>query len=159
VPQDGLDYAQVDVLLSEQGVLPAAWQDSLNPYLPSVAGQAVIGHTKFTPTLRPALPMDRVRRVLRLRRRDTPRRRHHPQPPGRLNQAALTRASAQTSLADHVSVQDGSLGQRAQLPGGKTGVPVLLPLPAGCPGAQQQYVPSSPNLPRGTGTARASGAR
>jgi ABC-2 type transport system permease protein len=31
------------------GALPAAWQDGLNPYLPSVAGQAVIGHTKFTP--------------------------------------------------------------------------------------------------------------
>jgi ABC-2 type transport system permease protein len=31
------------------GALPAAWQNDLNPYLPSVAGQAVIGHTKFTP--------------------------------------------------------------------------------------------------------------
>jgi ABC-2 type transport system permease protein len=31
------------------GALPAAWQNDLNPYLPSVAGQAVIGRTKFTP--------------------------------------------------------------------------------------------------------------
>jgi ABC-2 type transport system permease protein len=31
------------------GALPAVWQNDLNPYLPSVAGQAVIGHTKFTP--------------------------------------------------------------------------------------------------------------
>jgi ABC-2 type transport system permease protein len=31
------------------GALPAAWQDDVNPYLPSVAGQAVIGRTKFTP--------------------------------------------------------------------------------------------------------------
>ena len=31
------------------GALPAAWQNHVNPYLPSVAGQAVIGATKFTP--------------------------------------------------------------------------------------------------------------
>jgi ABC-2 type transport system permease protein len=31
------------------GALPAAWQDNVNPYLPSVAGQMIIGHTKFTP--------------------------------------------------------------------------------------------------------------
>jgi ABC-type transport system involved in multi-copper enzyme maturation permease subunit len=31
------------------GALPATWQDHLNPYLPSVAGQVIIGHTKFTP--------------------------------------------------------------------------------------------------------------
>jgi len=31
------------------GALPAASQDHINPYLPSVAGQAVIGHTKFNP--------------------------------------------------------------------------------------------------------------
>jgi hypothetical protein len=31
------------------GALPAAWQNDVNPYLPSVAGQAIIGHTKFTP--------------------------------------------------------------------------------------------------------------
>lgn len=31
------------------GALPRAWQDNINPYLPSGAGQAVIGTTKFTP--------------------------------------------------------------------------------------------------------------
>jgi ABC-type transport system involved in multi-copper enzyme maturation permease subunit len=31
------------------GALPAAWQSDVNPYLPSVAGQMIIGHTKFTP--------------------------------------------------------------------------------------------------------------
>jgi ABC-type transport system involved in multi-copper enzyme maturation permease subunit len=31
------------------GALPAAWQDDINPYLPSDAGQMIIGHTKFTP--------------------------------------------------------------------------------------------------------------
>jgi ABC-2 type transport system permease protein len=31
------------------GALPATWQDHLNPYLPSVAGQVVIGRTEFTP--------------------------------------------------------------------------------------------------------------
>jgi ABC-2 type transport system permease protein len=29
--------------------LPAGWQDATTRYLPSVAGQAVIGHTRFTP--------------------------------------------------------------------------------------------------------------
>ena len=29
--------------------LPADWQDTITRYLPSVAGQAVIGHTRFTP--------------------------------------------------------------------------------------------------------------
>lgn len=29
--------------------LPADWQDAITRYLPSVAGQAVIGHTRFTP--------------------------------------------------------------------------------------------------------------
>lgn len=36
-------------LPASAGALPAAWQDDVNPYLPSVAGQAVIGPTKFTP--------------------------------------------------------------------------------------------------------------
>jgi ABC-2 type transport system permease protein len=31
------------------GALPAAWQDHVNPYLPSAAGQALIGPIKFTP--------------------------------------------------------------------------------------------------------------
>lgn len=31
------------------GALPAAWQGDINPYLPSAAGQMIIGHTKFTP--------------------------------------------------------------------------------------------------------------
>jgi ABC-2 type transport system permease protein len=31
------------------GALPATWQNDVNPYLPSAAGQAVIGHTKFAP--------------------------------------------------------------------------------------------------------------
>lgn len=31
------------------GALPATWQDQVNPYLPSVAGQVIIGRTKFTP--------------------------------------------------------------------------------------------------------------
>jgi hypothetical protein len=31
------------------GALPAAWRNHVNPYLPSVAGQTVIGPTKFTP--------------------------------------------------------------------------------------------------------------
>lgn len=31
------------------GALPAASQNDVNPYLPSVAGQVIIGHTKFTP--------------------------------------------------------------------------------------------------------------
>jgi len=31
------------------GALPAAWQNHVNPYLPSAAGQALIGPTKFTP--------------------------------------------------------------------------------------------------------------
>ena len=31
------------------GGLPAAWQEDVNPYLPSVAGQVIIGRTKFTP--------------------------------------------------------------------------------------------------------------
>ena len=31
------------------GALPASWQDSLVRYLPSAAGQAIIGRTKFTP--------------------------------------------------------------------------------------------------------------
>jgi ABC-2 type transport system permease protein len=29
--------------------LPTTWQDTITRYLPSIAGQAVIGHTKFTP--------------------------------------------------------------------------------------------------------------
>jgi ABC-type transport system involved in multi-copper enzyme maturation permease subunit len=29
--------------------LPSSWQDAVTPYLPSVAGQAVIGRTKFAP--------------------------------------------------------------------------------------------------------------
>jgi hypothetical protein len=31
------------------GALPATWQDDVGRYLPSAAGQAIIGHTKFTP--------------------------------------------------------------------------------------------------------------
>jgi ABC-2 type transport system permease protein len=31
------------------GALPMTWRSDVNPYLPSVAGQAIIGHTKFTP--------------------------------------------------------------------------------------------------------------
>ena len=31
------------------GALPAAWRSDVNPYLPSVAGQMIIGRTKFTP--------------------------------------------------------------------------------------------------------------
>jgi ABC-2 type transport system permease protein len=31
------------------GALPATWQEHVNPYLPSVAGQVIIGRTKFTP--------------------------------------------------------------------------------------------------------------
>jgi ABC-type transport system involved in multi-copper enzyme maturation permease subunit len=31
------------------GALPATWQNHVNPYLPSVAGQVIIGRTKFTP--------------------------------------------------------------------------------------------------------------
>lgn len=31
------------------GALPAGWRNDVSPYLPSVAGQAVIGPTKFTP--------------------------------------------------------------------------------------------------------------
>lgn len=31
------------------GALPASWQDNVSPYLPSVAGQVIIGRTKFTP--------------------------------------------------------------------------------------------------------------
>lgn len=31
------------------GALPAAWQNSVNRYLPSVAGQVIIGRAKFTP--------------------------------------------------------------------------------------------------------------
>lgn len=37
------------VLPAAVGALPAAWQGDITPYLPSVAGQAVIGRTKFTP--------------------------------------------------------------------------------------------------------------
>lgn len=29
--------------------LPSAWQAAITRYLPSVAGQAIIGRTKFTP--------------------------------------------------------------------------------------------------------------
>jgi hypothetical protein len=29
------------------GALPASWEDTTTPYLPSNAGQALIGHTKF----------------------------------------------------------------------------------------------------------------
>lgn len=29
--------------------LPSAWQAAMTRYLPSAAGQAIIGHTKFTP--------------------------------------------------------------------------------------------------------------
>jgi hypothetical protein len=29
--------------------LPVTWQNSITRYLPSIAGQAAIGHTKFTP--------------------------------------------------------------------------------------------------------------
>lgn len=36
-------------LPASAGGLPATWQDHVNPYLPSVAGQVVIGRTKFTP--------------------------------------------------------------------------------------------------------------
>lgn len=36
-------------LPASAGALPAAWRDDVNPYLPSVAGQAIIGPTKFTP--------------------------------------------------------------------------------------------------------------
>jgi ABC-2 type transport system permease protein len=31
------------------GALPLAWQDTINPYLPSIAGQSITGRTKFTP--------------------------------------------------------------------------------------------------------------
>jgi ABC-type transport system involved in multi-copper enzyme maturation permease subunit len=31
------------------GALPPDWQNDINPYLPSVAGQMIIGRTKFTP--------------------------------------------------------------------------------------------------------------
>lgn len=31
------------------GALPATWQNDVTPYLPSAAGQVVIGRTKFTP--------------------------------------------------------------------------------------------------------------
>ena len=31
------------------GALPAAWRNDVNPYLPSVAGQVIIGPAKFTP--------------------------------------------------------------------------------------------------------------
>lgn len=36
-------------LPASAGALPAAWRDDVNPYLPSVAGQVIIGPTKFTP--------------------------------------------------------------------------------------------------------------
>jgi ABC-2 type transport system permease protein len=35
-------------LPASAGALPVAWRDDVSPYLPSVAGQAVIGPTKFT---------------------------------------------------------------------------------------------------------------
>ena len=41
--------ALVILLPISAGALPAAWQNDLSPYLPSVAGQVVIGPTKFTP--------------------------------------------------------------------------------------------------------------
>jgi hypothetical protein len=31
------------------GALPPDWQNDINPYLPSAAGQMIIGRTKFTP--------------------------------------------------------------------------------------------------------------
>ena len=38
------------------GALPPAWQDHINPYLPSAAGQAIIGATKFAPPGHPLSP-------------------------------------------------------------------------------------------------------
>ena len=37
------------LLPASAGALPAAWRKDVNPYLPSVAGQVIIGPTKFTP--------------------------------------------------------------------------------------------------------------
>jgi len=37
------------LLPAAAGALPAAWRNDVSPYLPSVAGQMIIGHTKFTP--------------------------------------------------------------------------------------------------------------
>lgn len=36
--------------------LPAGWQDAITKYLPSEAGQAIIGHTKFAPAAPPLPP-------------------------------------------------------------------------------------------------------
>jgi ABC-2 type transport system permease protein len=37
------------LLPAAAAALPAAWRSHLTPYLPSAAGQVIIGHTKFTP--------------------------------------------------------------------------------------------------------------
>ncbi len=57
--------------------LPQAWQDAITKLLPSVAGQAVIGRTKFTPADAAPTALGRLRRALRLRRRGPGRSRDH----------------------------------------------------------------------------------
>ncbi|HEV8277280.1 MAG TPA: hypothetical protein VGQ26_16525 [Streptosporangiaceae bacterium] len=52
--------ALVFVLPGLANVLPASWQDTVIPYLPSHAGQAIIGHTKFTPATPHLLPPGRA---------------------------------------------------------------------------------------------------
>jgi ABC-2 type transport system permease protein len=39
----------VFILPGVVGALPASWEDTITPYLPSNAGQALIGRTKFAP--------------------------------------------------------------------------------------------------------------
>jgi hypothetical protein len=85
------------------GALPAAWQNDVNLYLPSVAGQAIIGHTKFTPPGHLLPPVDRLRGVLRLHRRSAYRGRHHYQSARRLTAQACRLPSLRISRRSKLS--------------------------------------------------------
>lgn len=88
------------------GALPAAWQNDLNRYLPSVAGQALIGHTKFNPPgqLLPRGPDSPCFAA-------TPPRNSSPPP------SCSAAAMPEPSFADRLGVTDQGLRQHAQLPG------------------------------------------
>ena len=64
--------------------LPVTWQDTITRYLPSIAGQAIIGHTRFTPPGHTAHPLDRPWPLLRLHGGDPHRRHHRPEPTRRI---------------------------------------------------------------------------
>jgi hypothetical protein len=118
------------------GALPASWQNSLVRYLPSAAGQAIIGRTNF-PTGPAAVPVGRVRGVLRLRRRSPPRRRDHAAPAGRLTPPLpappiTAQAPGQIPGTVQAVAMSGPAGA-LPAPGDRRSRPRLSPEPGGSP--------------------------